>query len=280
MKSYAPTTPSRRHMTGINYREVLTYGAKPEKSLTQGRKRHVGRNSAGRITVRHKGGGHKRVYRIVSFAYDKRDIPGRVVSIEYDPNRTAFIALIQYPDGEKRYVLAGREMKKDSVILYSEKAPVKPGNATVISRMVPGTYVYNIEFKPGGGGRMIRSAGASAEVVAQEGRTTTLKMPSKEVRKISSSVWGTVGSISNEEHMFVTIGKAGRSRWMGIRPTVRGSAMNPVDHPYGGGEGAQPQGTRRPKNMWGKGTRGVKTRNKKKYSQQFIIKRRPTKQNG
>lgn len=267
-------------MTGINYRQLLTQGKKPEKSLTGGRKRHVGRNSAGRITVRHKGGGHKRLYRFVSFSYDKKDIPGRVVSIEYDPNRTAFIALVWYLDGEKRYVLAGREMKEGSAILYSEKAPVKPGNAMPLARMTSGTHVYNVEMKPGSGGRIIRSAGSSAEIIAQEGSTTTLKMPSREVRKISSAAWATVGSLSNEEHMFVTVGKAGRSRWMGIRPTVRGSAMNPVDHPYGGGEGAQPRGTRRPKNLWGKGTRGVKTRNKKKYSQQFIVSRRPTKHNG
>lgn len=263
-------------MTGILYREVLTQ-KEPEKSLTVGFKRHVGRNNAGRITVRHKGGGHKRRFRIISFAYDKKEVPARIVSVEYDPNRTCFIALAQYKDGEKRYVLAGREMKVGSEIVYSEKAPIRPGNATLLARMVPGTFVYNVEFKPNGGAKLVRSAGSAAEIVAQEGKYTSLKLPSKEVRKVPSTAWATVGSPSNEEHMFVTIGKAGRSRWLGIRPTVRGSAMNPVDHPHGGGEGAQPSGLRRPKNMWGKGTRGVKTRNKKKYSQHFIVSRRPKK---
>jgi large subunit ribosomal protein L2 len=261
-------------MTGILYRGVLTRKS-PEKALTVGFKRHVGRNNAGRITVRHKGGGHKRRFRIVSFMYDKKEIPAKIIALEYDPNRTGFIALLQYKDGERRYVLAGREMKEGGEIVYSENAPVRPGNAMPLSKMVPGTFVYNVEFKPQGGAKLVRSAGSAAEIVAQEGAHTTLKLPSKEIRKVSSNVWATVGSPSNEEHMFVTIGKAGRSRWLGIRPTVRGSAMNPVDHPYGGGEGRQMRGTRRPKNMWGRGTRGVKTRNKKKYSQQLIITRRP-----
>lgn len=274
MKSYHPTTPSRRHITGINYREVLTR-KEPEKSLTFGYKRSVGRNNAGRITVRHKGAGHKRLYRLVSFGYDKQEIPGRVVAVEYDPNRTSFIALVQYKDGEKRYVLASREMKAGTDVIASMKAPVKSGNAMPIGNLVPGTPVYNIEVKPKGGGKLVRSGGVSAEVVAQEGKYTMIKLPSKEVRKVLAASWATVGQLSNEEHMFVTIGKAGRSRWLGIRPTVRGSAMNPVDHPYGGGEGAQPRGTRRPKNLWGKGTRGVKTRNKRKYSRAHIVSRRP-----
>ncbi|OGZ44737.1 MAG: 50S ribosomal protein L2 [Candidatus Ryanbacteria bacterium RIFCSPHIGHO2_12_FULL_47_12b] len=273
MKSYAPTTASRRHMTGINYRDVLTR-KEPEKSLVHGFKRHVGRNNAGRITVRHKGTGHKRLYRVVSFSYDKKDIPAKVVSVEYDPNRTSFIALVAYADGEKRYVLAGHEMGVEKSVIQSEKADPKPGNALPIGKLVPGTFVYNIELKPGGGGKLVRSGGSSAEVLAQEGEHTTIKLPSREVRKVSSRSWATVGSLSNEEHVFVTIGKAGRSRWLGIRPTVRGSAMNPVDHPYGGGEGRQMRGTRRPKNLWGRGTRGVKTRDKKKYSRRFIISRR------
>jgi large subunit ribosomal protein L2 len=263
-------------MTGIDYRKVLTRH-KPEKSLTVGFKRHVGRNNVGRITVRHKGGGHKRRYRLISFAYDKKEIPGRVMSIEYDPNRTCFIALIQYNDGEKRYVLAARDFNVGREIIYSGKAPVKTGNALPLSRTVPGTFVYNVELKPEGGGKLARSGGSSVEVVAQEGAYTTLKLPSKEIRKVPSASWATVGQLSGEERMFVTIGKAGRSRWMGIRPTVRGSAMNPVDHPYGGGEGKQLRGTRRPKNMWGRGTRGVKTRNKKKYSRNFMVTRRPKK---
>lgn len=273
MKSYAPTTASRRHMTGIHYRRLLAR-KEPEKSLTFGFQRHVGRNNAGRITVRHKGAGHKRLYRAVSFDYNKKEIPAKIVSIEYDPNRTSFIALVQYKDGEKRYVLAGREMRVGDEILYSADAEAKPGNATPLEKLVPGTFVYNIEAKPSGGGKLVRSAGSSAEIVAQEGDHTTLKMPSKEIRKVSSRAWATIGALSNEESAFVTIGKAGRSRWLGIRPTVRGSAMNPVDHPYGGGEGRQLRGTRRPKNLWGRGTRGVKTRDRKKYSRKFIVSRR------
>ncbi|MBI4121439.1 MAG: 50S ribosomal protein L2 [Candidatus Ryanbacteria bacterium] len=273
MKTYAPTTQSRRHMTGIDYRRLLAR-KKPEKSLTFGFQRHVGRNSAGRITVRHKGAGHKRLYRDVSFAYDKKEIPGTVTAVEYDPNRTSFIALVQYRDGEKRYVLAGKELLVGREILASEDAEVRAGNSMPLGKLVPGTHVYNVEFKPGGGGKLVRSGGSSAEIIAQEEAHTTLKLPSREVRKVSSRAWATVGSLSNEEHMFVTIGKAGRSRWLGIRPTVRGSAMNPVDHPYGGGEGRQLRGTRRPKNLWGRGTRGVKTRDKKKYSRSFIVSRR------
>lgn len=276
MKTYNPTSPSRRSTTGIEYRKFITK-KDPEKALTVGFKRHVGRNSAGRITVRHKGGGAKRLYRLVSFMYDKKEVPGRVVAIEYDPNRTAFIALIHYRDGEKRYILAGREMKVGDEIIASNDAEIKSGNAMPLMRMQPGTYVFNIELKPNGGARIVRSAGSTAEVIAQEGDLTTLKMPSKEIRTVPSRSWGTIGSPSNEEHMFVSIGKAGRSRHMGIRPTVRGSAMNPVDHPYGGGEGRQPAGTRRPKNRWGKGTRGVKTRRQKKYSSIFILERRPKK---
>lgn len=273
MKTYNPTSPGRRGMTAIKYRGLLSR-KDPEKSLTFGFRRSVGRNNAGRITTRHKGSGAKRLYRSVSFKYDKKDIPGKIVSIEYDPNRTSFIALAQYTDGEKRYLLAHKDMKVGDEILYSEKAPVLAGNALPLFRVQPGTQVYNIELKPGGGGKIIRSAGSSAEVLAHEGNYATLKMPSKEIRRVLKSVWATVGSLSNEEHMFVTIGKAGRSRWLGIRPTVRGSAMNPVDHPYGGGEGRQLRGTRRPKNKWGKGTRGVKTRRRKKYSSIYIVERR------
>jgi large subunit ribosomal protein L2 len=274
MKSYAPQTPSRRSMTGINYRKVLTRTTS-EKSLTHGFKRHVGRNNVGRITVRHKGGGHKRSYRDVSFMYDKKEVPGRIATIEYDPNRTSFIALVVYKDGEKRYVLAGRESIVGKEILYSADAEIKSGNAMPLSKLVPGTFVYNIELKPGGGAKLVRSAGLGAEILAHEGKYSMIKLPSKEVRKVPSNSWATIGNISNEEHSFVTIGKAGRSRWMGIRPTVRGSAMNPVDHPYGGGEGRQMRGTRRPKNLWGKGTRGVKTRDRKKYSRVHIVSRRP-----
>jgi large subunit ribosomal protein L2 len=260
-------------MTTIEYRKLVSKKA-PEKALTYGFKRAVGRNNAGRITTRHKGGGHKRRYREVSFKYDKKDVPATINSIEYDPNRTCFIALAVYEDGEKRYVLAGRGMKGGDKIVYSNNAATKAGNALPIGSILPGTHVYNIEMKPDGGGKLVRSGGSSAEILAHEAPYTTIKLPSKEVRKVKSKCWATVGSLSNEENMFVTIGKAGRSRWMGIRPTVRGSAMNPVDHPYGGGEGRQMRGTKRPKNKWGKGTRGVKTRNKKKYSGKFIVSRR------
>lgn len=261
-------------MTVIDYRTLLTK-KEPEKSLISGFKRHVGRNNVGRITVRHKGGGAKRRYRDVSFTYDKKEIPARVVSIEYDPNRSGFIALLQYRDGEKRYVLAGRQMHVGDEVLYSEDAEVRPGNALPLVKMIPGTMVYNIEYHPLGGAKIVRSAGSAAEILAHEGGYTMIKMPSKEIRKIPSKSWGTIGSVSNEEHKFVVIGKAGRHRHMGVRPTVRGSAMNPVDHPYGGGEGRQLRGTRRPKNLWGKGTRGVKTRRVKKYSSKYILERRP-----
>jgi len=274
MKSYAPTTPSRRSMTVVDYRKVLT-PKKPEKSLTFGFRRAVGRNNQGRITTRHKGAGHKRRYRLVTFTYDKKDIPAKVLSVEYDPNRTSFIALVQYADGEKRYVLAGREMTAGKEFIHSLSASPKAGNALPVGQVVPGTSVYGIEMKPGGGAKLVRSGGLSAEVLAHEGAYSMIKLPSKEVRRILSACFATVGSLSNEEHMFVTIGKAGRSRHMGIRPTVRGTAMNPVDHPHGGGEGRQPMGLRRPKNLWGRGTRGVKTRNKKKYSQYLIVSRRP-----
>ncbi|MBI2052902.1 MAG: 50S ribosomal protein L2 [Candidatus Ryanbacteria bacterium] len=263
-------------MSVIEYRKFITK-KDPEKALTSGFKRHVGRGSHGRITVRHKGGGVKRRYRFVSFSYDKKEIPARVIAIEYDPNRTAFLALLQYRDGEKRYVLASRGMHPGGAVLYSKDAQIQEGNAMPLARLVPGTPVYNIELKPGSGAKLVRSAGVNAEILAHEGEYSMLKMPSKEIRRVPKDAWGTIGSLSNEEHMFVTIGKAGRSRWLGIRPTVRGSAMNPVDHPYGGGEGRQPRGTRRPKNKWGKGTRGVKTRRKKKYSNIYIIERRPKK---
>ncbi|MDA1334426.1 MAG: 50S ribosomal protein L2 [bacterium] len=274
MKLYKPTTPGRRGMTVIEYRKFLSKKTK-EKSLTFGFKRSVGRNSAGRITTRHKGSGNKRLYRLVSFKYDKKGIPAKVIGIEYDPNRSAFIAAVNYKDGEKRYLLADKEMKEGQAIIHDENAPVQSGNALPLSKMTPGTFVYNVELKPDGGAKLIRSAGSHAEVIAQEDNYTTLKMPSKEIRKIPAKSWATVGVPSNEEHGFVVFGKAGRSRHAGIRPTVRGSAMNPVDHPYGGGEGAQPRGTNRPKNKWGRGTRGVKTRDKKKYSTRLIVSRRP-----
>ncbi len=273
MKTYAPRTPSRRHLTGINYRELLTR-AKPEKSLIFGQKRHMGRNSDGRITVRHKGGGSKRLLRIVDFYFDKKNIPAIVSSIEYDPNRSGFIGLIIYRDGEKRYMLLPKDVCPGREIMISESAPLLSGNRLPLSKIPVGTYVYNISLASDSKAVLVRSAGSFAEVLAHDGGYVMLKMPSSEVRKIRDHSWASVGQVSNDEHNLVVIGKAGRSRWMGIRPTVRGSAMNPVDHPYGGGEGRTMRGTRRPKNLWGKGTRGVKTRNRKKWSNRLIISRR------
>jgi large subunit ribosomal protein L2 len=273
MKSYKPTTPSRRNMLTINYREYLTTDT-PEKSLTKGMKRGVGRNNAGRITTRHKGGGNKRRYRMIDFKYDKYDIPARIESIEYDPNRSAFISLVVYADGEKRYVVSPRSAKKDDTFIVSEKAPLTPGNRLPLRLIPVGTFVYNIEVKPKGGAKLVRSAGTYAQVVANSEGYTNLKMPSSEIRKVPDACFATLGEVSNTEHKLKNHGKAGRSRWLGIRPTVRGSAMNPVDHPYGGGEGRQGRGTRRPKTMWGKVTGGRKTRTPKKYSNVFIVSRR------
>jgi len=246
----------------------------PEKALTHGFMRAVGRNHHGRITTRHKGGGHKRRYREVDFGADKRDIPARIISFEYDPNRSSFIALVCYRDGEKRYVLLPQNVAVGGEIITSENAPIQPGNRLPLKKIPAGTFVYNIELKPGAGARVARSAGVGVEVLSHDAGLAQLKLPSKEVRLVSGECWASVGKLAKEEHRFVSGGKAGRSRWRGIRPTVRGSAMNPVDHPYGGGEGRAMRGTRRPKNLWGKGTRGVKTRNPKKYSNYLIVEKR------
>lgn len=282
MKKYKPTTPSRRHMIGISFRDVLTPArvggrSKPEKSLTKGGKRAKGRNSAGRITVRHKGGGAKRLYRQVDFKYNKTDIPAVVKSVEYDPNRSGFIALVAYADGEKRYILAPDNVKVGDKMIVSEKAEVRPGNRLMVKNIPVGTFVYNVELKPGGGAKLGRSAGNYIEVNAHDKKYTLLKLPSGEIRKVPENSWASVGEVSNREHKLVVSGKAGRSRWLGKRPTVRGSAMNPVDHPFGGGEGRQGAGMRRPKNKWGKGIRGVKTRKPKKYSNALILQRRKKK---
>jgi large subunit ribosomal protein L2 len=248
MKTYRPTTKSRRNMQTVDYSEKLTTG-KPLKALTGGFKRSMGRNSQGRITTRHKGGGNKRLYRDIDFILNKRDIPAKIASVEYDPNRSAFIALAVYADGEKRYVLAPKSFTTGSTFVISEKAPVKTGNRLPLKYIPVGTFVYNIEVKPNGGAKLVRSAGNFAQVIANDAGYTLLKMPSTEVRKVSELSWANVGELSNEENKLRNFGKAGRSRWRGIRPTVRGSAMNPVDHPYGGGEGAQGRGTRRPKTI-------------------------------
>lgn len=273
MKTYLPKTPSRRHLTGVDFRRVLTR-REPAKSLTFGRASRAGRSSQGRITTRHKGGGAKRLYRLVDFLFDKKDVPAKVLSVEYDPNRTAFIGLLVYRDGEKRYIVLPGGVRVGDEILTSESAPLKPGNRLPLKNIPVGTGVYNIEAGAGGGAKLVRSAGSLGEVLAQDPPWTHLKLPSGEVRKVPERAWASLGRVSNEENSLITIGKAGRSRWLGIRPTVRGSAMNPVDHPYGGGEGRSLRGTRRPKNRWGRGTRGVKTRNKKKWSSKFILQKR------
>lgn len=273
MKTYRAFTPSRRQMTGIEYKKILTR-PEPEKSLTFGRKRGFGRSNQGRITTRHKGAGAKRLWREVDFLMDKKDIPAKVLSIEYDPNRTAFIGLVAYRDGEKRYLVLPSGLGVGDEILASEKAPLKRGNRLPLKNIPVGSQIYNIEVYPGSGAKLVRGAGTFAQVLAQDAPTTLLKLPSGEIRKLQGRAWASLGQVSNEDANLVVIGKAGRSRLMGIRPTVRGSAMNPVDHPYGGGEGRALRGTRRPKNKWGKGVRGVKTRSRKKWSASLIVGRR------
>ena len=274
MKTYKPVTKSSRGKTTIEYRKYLS-GTRPLKALTKGKRQSGGRNSFGRITMRHKGGGHKKAYRFVDFAYDKKNIPAKVASIEYDPYRSAFIGLAIYADGEKRYVVVPRTLAVGDTFIVSEDAPVKVGNRLPLSKIPVGTFVYNIELKPGAGARLARAAGNYCEIVAQDAGYTHIKLPSTEVRRILGTSWASVGEASNEEHRLVNIGKSGRSRWMGVRPTVRGSAMNPVDHPHGGGEGRAGRGSRRQRTLWGRPAgKGQKTRRPKKYSNVFIISRR------
>lgn len=274
MKSYNPTSKSRRHMTNVSFKATLT-ASRPHKALTGGFQRAVGRNNKGRLTVRHKGGGHKRLYRNIDFVFDKKDIPAKIETVEYDPNRTAFIALVLYQDGERRYVVMPQGLKVGDSFLVSENAPLKIGNRLPLAKIPVGTFVYNVETKPLAGGVLARSAGNYTEVAAVEGNFVTLKMPSTEVRKVLAKCWASIGVVSNEENWLINIGKAGRSRWYGIRPTVRGTVMNPVDHPHGGGEGKQGRGRRREINIYGKPTgKGQKTRNPNKYSNPFIISRR------
>jgi len=276
MKRFKPTTASRRHMVGLDYRKLLT-ATEPEKSLTHGFKRSKGRNSQGRITSRHRGGGAKRLYREIDFKYNKKDIPATVNTVEYDPNRSGFIALVTYADGEKRYILAPSNVKVGDKIIVSENADIKPGNRLPLGKIPSSTFIYNVELKPDSGAKLIRSAGNYAEVLAHDKGYASVKLSSGEVRKISNNAWASIGNVSNDEYRLIVGGKAGRSRWLGKRPTVRGSAMNPCDHPFGGGEGRQGAGMRRPKNKWGKGVRGVKTRTPKKYSNIFIVSRRKRK---
>ena len=274
MKTYKPTSPSRRNMTTLPYRELLS-GDKPLKSLLTGKKDNAGRNNAGRISVRHQGGGHKRRFRDVDFSYNKKDIPAKIETIEYDPYRTSFISVALYADGERRYVLAPKDAKVGDTFIVGAEAPVKAGNRMPLGRIPSGTFVYNVELKLGAGARLARSAGNYAEVVAHDAGYAQLKLPSSEVRKVSDLCYASIGAVGNENSRLVKYGKAGRSRWKGIRPTVRGTAMNPVDHPHGGGEGKQGRGLRRAKSMWGKPTgKGQKTRTPKKYSNKFIVSRR------
>ena len=274
MKHYKPTSPGRRQMTGIDFRQVIT-ASEPLKSLTFGRKRHVGRNNYGRLTTRHKGGGHKRLFREVDFTYDKIDIPAKIISVEYDPNRTAFIGLAQYADGEKRYVILPRTVKVDDTFVVSENAELKIGNRTTLKKIPVGAFVYNVELKPGNGAKLGRAGGNFVQVVANDAGYTHLKLPSTEVRKVMDSCFACIGEVSNNENKLINIGKAGRSRWLGIRPTVRGTAQNPVDHPYGGGEQRQGRGLRFAKTRWGQHVgKGQKTRGPKKYSNNLIVSRR------
>lgn len=276
MKKYKPTSPGRRGMTAVPYRKTLTSTKNTRvKRLTHGKAGTGGRNSQGRTTVHYRGGGNKRIYREVDFTFDKKDVPATVESIEYDPYRTGFIALVCYADGERRYVLAPKSMKKGDTFIVSEKAKITKGNRLPLAKIPSGTFVYNIELKPGAGARLARSAGNHAEVVAHDAGYTQIKMPSTEIRKVLSTAWASVGEVSNDEHHLVTIGKAGRARHMGLRPKTRGSAKNAVDHPHGGGEGRSPRGHRRQRTKQGRPTgKGQKTRSPKKYSNKLIVSRR------
>jgi large subunit ribosomal protein L2 len=270
IKTYKPITPGMRQWVSLDFSE-LTKGAKPEKSLTEGSKTGSGRDSFGRISVRHKGGGHKRRYREIDFKRDKTGIPGKVASIEYDPNRSANIALIHYKDGEKRYIIAPKELKVGAKIISGPDAKIEPGNALPLENIPLGFTVYNIELTLGKGGQLVRSAGTGALIAAKEGNYVTIKLPSGEMRMVFKKCYATIGNVGNEDHMNTVLGKAGRKRWKGIRPAVRGMAMNPVDHPHGGGEGKS-KGIH-PVTPWGQPTKGYKTRKKHKPSSRFIVSR-------
>ena len=275
IKSYKPTTPSRRFMTVTDFSELSK--VKPEKSLLVNLKKTAGRNSYGRITVRHRGGGNKVKYRIIDFKRNKLDMNATVLTLEYDPNRSAFIALIQYEDGEKSYIIAPNGLKVGDVVVSSEKADIKPGNTLPIKDIPVGTIIHNIELLPGKGAQLVRSAGNAAQLMAKEGKYAQVRLPSGEVRMILTVCKATIGQVSNIDHENVSIGKAGRKRHLGIRPTVRGVVMNPCDHPHGGGEGKSPIGRPAPVTPWGKPALGLKTRKKKKQSSKFIVKSRKAK---
>jgi large subunit ribosomal protein L2 len=279
MKFYKPYTKSRRNMSTVTYRGLVT-ATEPEKSLTSGFKRSVGRNHHGKVTTRHKGGGNKRLFRDIDFKYNKLNVPAKVLTVEYDPNRSALISLVCYADGEKRYVVLPKSVTPGHTFIVSEKADIVVGNRMALKNIPVGTFVYNVELKPQGGGIIARSAGNFVEVIAQDAGHTLIKMPSTEVRKVLDTCFATVGVVAKDEHKLQNYGKAGRSRWKGIKPTVRGTAQNPVDHPYGGGEGRQGRGTRRAKSVYGKPTgKGQKSRTPKKYSNKFIVTRRKVGKN-
>ena len=272
IKKYKPTSPAKRQMTVSHFKEITK--TEPEKSLLTSLSKTGGRNAQGKITIRHRGGGVKRKYRLIDFKRNKDGVPAKVASIEYDPNRTANIALLHYLDGEKRYILAPNNLKVGDMVESGENADIKVGNALPLRNITNGTIVHNVEMKPGKGGQIARSAGNSAQLMAKEGKYALLRLPSGEIRRILISCKATVGSVGNVEHENITIGKAGKKRKMGFRPKVRGSAMNAADHPHGGGEGRSPIGMPSPVTPWGKPTLGYKTRNKSKDSNKYIVSRR------
>lgn len=274
IKKFKPITPTQRYRTVSDFSEITK--TSPEKSLVEGLRKHGGRNNRGRITVRRRGGGHKKLYRLIDFKRKKLDVPSKVASIEYDPNRSARIALLHYVDGDKRYILAPSGLKVGDTVVAGPGSDIKPGNALPLEKIPLGSMVHNIEMTPGRGGQMARSAGSYAQLMAKEGDTATLKLPSGETRMVRKECYATVGQVGNLDHENVVWGKAGKTRWMGRRPKVRGVAMNPVDHPLGGGEGKS-SGGRHPVTPWGKPTKGYKTRKKNKLSDKMIVRRRQKK---
>lgn len=275
IRTYKPYTPSRRHMTASTFEEITK--STPEKSLVVALKKHSGRNNQGKITVRHRGGGGKMKYRIIDFKRNKDGIPAKVASIEYDPNRTANIALLNYADGEKRYILAPIGLKVGATVLSGPEAEIKVGNTLPFENVPVGSQIHNLEMKPGKGGQLVRSAGNVAQLMAKEGKFATVRLPSGEMRLLPIECRCTIGQVGNSDHELITIGKAGRKRHMGIRPTVRGSVMNPNDHPHGGGEGKAPVGRKAPCTPWGKPALGLKTRKKNKHSNKYIVRKRSSK---
>ena len=276
IKTYKPTTPSRRHMSVSGFDGVDKH-AKPQKELVEVLKKHSGRNSYGRITVRHQGGGNRKKYRVIDFKRDKMDVPATVLRLEYDPNRSANIALVEYADGERRYILAPVGLNVGDTVLSSAAADIKPGNALPLANIPVGTVIHNIELYPGKGAQLVRSAGVAAQLMAKENGMATVRLPSGEYRKVRLNCIACIGQVGNVDHANISIGKAGRKRHMGIRPTVRGSVMNPCDHPHGGGEGKAPVGRPGPVTPWGKPAMGYKTRKKKNATDKFIVKRRNAK---